>query len=161
MSAGNPLTAAEKVAFVKKLKATNGNVSKASQAIKRSRNVLYEHKKSDADFAQEWENALEVVYDSMEEEMYRRAVRGVKKPMVSRGQIVKDDNGKPIIITEYSDRLLEFALKGNRPEKFRDRLDVNQNISGNLDVNIETTIDLMYDDDQPDSPSIAGDAETD
>lgn len=143
---GKDLTPQEKAKFIQKLKSTNGNVSKACQALKMSRTAIYEHRNKDADFAAEWDEALEKVYDSMEEEMYRRAVRGVTKPLVSRGQIVKDDNGKPIIITEYSDRLLEFALKGNRPEKFRDRLDVNQTVQGSLDVNIETEIDKLYDD---------------
>lgn len=158
---GVALTAQEKAKFIQKLKQTGGNVSKACQAVKRSRKVMYEHKEKDADFAAAWAEACESVYDEMEQEMYRRAVKGVTKPLVYKGQIVRDENGKPILIREYSDRLLELGLKSNRPEKFRERMDINQNVSGSLDVNIEATIDKIYDDDGDNSESLGGDAETD
>lgn len=142
---GVELTPQEKAKFIQKLKLTGGNVSKACQAVKRSRKVMYDHKKTDVDFAALWEEACESVYDEMEQEMYRRAVKGVVKPLVYKGQIVKDENGRPIIIREYSDRLLELGLKSNRPEKFRERLDVNQNISGGLNVDVQAAIKEIYD----------------
>jgi len=161
MSQGKGLTPDEKAKFIQKLKLTGGNVSAACKAVKRSRNALYENKKTDADFSAAWDEACESVYDSMEQEMYRRAVKGVTKPLIFKGQIVKDDDGNPIMIREYSDRLLEFALKGNRPEKFRDRLDVNQTVQGALDVNIESEIDKLYGDEPDNSESVTGDAATD
>lgn len=161
MPQGKELTPQEKGKFIQKLKQTGGNVSAACKAVKRSRNVMYEHRDKDADFAAAWSEACEAVYDEMEQEMYRRAVKGVLEPVVYKGQLATDDDGKPLLIRKYSDRLLEFALKGNRPEKFRDRLDINQKVSGKLDVNIESEIDKLYDDANDAAPSFAGDAEAD
>src|SRR5687768_6811869 len=127
---GVALTAQEKQKFLQKLYASAGNVSKAAKAIKIARNTAYEHKKSDNDFSAAWDNVIESVADAMEEELHRRAVKGVQEPVFYKGQMVAK-------IRKYSDRLLEFALKGKRPEIYRDRLDLNANVQGSLDVNLE------------------------
>jgi len=50
--------------------------------------------------------------DALEDEAYHRAVEGIEKP-------VGWYQGKPGgTVTEYSDTLLIFLLKGRRPEKF-------------------------------------------
>lgn len=124
------LTAQQKGKFLAKLKTSHGNVSKAAQAIKISRSGVYQQKSKDPDFAAAWDDILASIYDAAEGELYKRAVVGWK-----------EEPGGP---TKKSDRLLEFFLKGNRAEKFRERFDINQQVSGSLDLNIQATIDQIY-----------------
>lgn len=127
------LSTQQKAAFLQKLKTTHGNVSRAVNAVKLSRSALYQLKARDADFSQAWNDVLASVYDEMESELYKRAVTGIV-----------DKDG----IRRKSDRLLEFALKGNRAEKFRERYDVNQHVSGVLDVSLQSAIDDIYANDE-------------
>ena len=146
---GVALTIQDKEKFLQKLHSSAGNVSKAAKAIKISRNVAYEHKKKDTDFAAAWDEVIEAVADEMEQELYRRAVKGTLKPIFYKGQLVTK-------VREYSDRLLEFGLKGKRPEIYRERLDLNAHHTGTLDPNIQFTIDKIYaDGEQPTDPEIA------
>lgn len=135
---GKTLTTLEKGKFIQKLRQTGGNVSKACQAVKISRGCAYDHRKNDADFAALWEEAVEIGMDELESEARRRAFKGTKKPVYQKGQCVG-------YIQEYSDTLMIFLLKGGRPEKYRERFDVNTNVQGTLDVNIEFEIDKIYD----------------
>lgn len=157
---GVALTAQDKEKFLAKLMASAGNVSKAAAAIKISRNVAYEHKKIDADFSQAWDNVIEACADAAEQELQRRAVKGYLEPVFYKGQMVHK-------IRKFSDRLLEFYLKGKRPDVYRERLDINSNVQGSLDVNIEFEIDKIYGDsnDEPDNDtdqsSETGDTELD
>lgn len=132
------LTTQQKSKFLQRLKTSHGNVSKAANGIKISRAGVYVVKAKDADFSSAWDDILASVYDEMEHELYRRAVVG---------WVDKDG------IKRKSDRLLEFALKGNRAEKFRERFDVNQNVTGTLDLNIQATINQIYADDGNSEPN--------
>jgi hypothetical protein len=148
---GVELTPQEKQKFLARLAATAGNVSKAAQAAKISRSTAYEHKSKDADFSKAWDNIEEAVTDAMEQELYRRAVKGVPEPVFHKGEIVAK-------VRKYSDRLLEFGLKSKRPEKYRERFDVNQNIAAMLDLNIQATINQIYAD--PDNPEAESETES-
>jgi len=53
------------------------------------------------------------------------------------GKLVKDDDGKPIEIREHSDHLMAILLKGHRPEKYRE----NVNISGTVTMELSARID--------------------
>ncbi len=62
--------------------------------------------------------AEEVAADRLEAEAWRRAVEGVERP-------VGWYQGKPGgYVKEYSDVLLIFLLKGLRPEKYRERMEL-------------------------------------
>jgi hypothetical protein len=139
---GRELTPQQKQKFLAKLRSNVGNVSKASKAINISRNTAYDHKKSDADFSQAWDNVIDDVIDEMEQELHRRSTKGVLEPVFYKGEMVAK-------IRKYSDRLLEFALKGKKPEVYRERVDINNHHSGALDVSIQATIDQIYDDGNP------------
>lgn len=143
MIQGKELTADEKAKFIKKLKSTHGNVSRACRAVGISRTAAYDHKKADENFARLWDETIEAVSDEMEREAYRRAVQGTIKPVYYKGEKVGE-------IREFSDSLLQFMLKGNRPEKFRERFDIDQNIKGHLDISIDREIDSIYGDDDGD-----------
>lgn len=77
-------------------------------------------RKTDAAFAQMWDDAVEFAADSAEAEAFRRGVHGFERDVYFKGEVV----GKE---TVFSDRLLESILKARRPEKFREshRLEVD------------------------------------
>jgi len=74
-----------------------------------SQSALARARESDPDFDQAIKMAKEEGYDLAEEEAYRRAVVGVDKPVFYRGEKCGD-------IREYSDTLLQFILRHNRPK---------------------------------------------
>jgi hypothetical protein len=103
--------------FLKKLRETGGNVSRACKAEGIGRRTAYEWRAADEAFARAWDEAVEAGLDDLEQEAYRRAFKGTRKPVYQKGACVG-------YIREYSDTLTIFLLKGGRPEKFRERFDV-------------------------------------
>ena len=89
-------TTATQEAFLKAL-AKVGNVSAAAKMAGVTRQSAYAWRKDDA-FKVRWEDAIDEAIDGLEYELLKRAASG-KKP---------------------SDVLLMFALKGLKPEKYRD-----------------------------------------
>lgn len=98
-----------------------------------------------ADFHEAWDAALEIGNDYLEQEAQRRAVEGYEEPVVHKGiqafvrdpetgELELDQNGRPIPLTirRYSDRLLEVLLKARRPEKFRENMKIEAEISGGV-----------------------------
>lgn len=68
----------------------------------------------DPDFAEQVQEAKERAVDLLEVEARRRAVDGVTRHVYYKGEVVGEQ-------TEYSDSLLMFLLKANRPDKFGDK----------------------------------------
>jgi len=64
-----------------------------------------------------WDDAREIAADGLEIEAYRRAVEGNPQPVYYRGEKIGTRK-------EYSDLLLLFLMKGARPEKYRDRAEI-------------------------------------
>ena len=90
------------------------NVSLACRCLKVSRTVAYDQKAEDPEFSAQWDNALQEAYAHLEGEAWRRAFKGCKKPVYQGGNLVG-------YVMEYSDQLMQFLLKGNKPDKFKDR----------------------------------------
>lgn len=109
--------------FLRKLKET-ANVSHAAESIAMTRRRMYEIYNEQPDFAVEWDDAIESAVDALESEARRRGVEGVAEFVLYQGAVVKH-NKKDLVIRKYSDHLLEQLLKAHRPEKFRERYDVN------------------------------------
>lgn len=72
--------------------------------------MAYDWRKADPKFADDWENAYQTAVDNLEETAWQRAKRQ-KDP---------------------SDTLLIFLLKGHRPERFKDRAQVEH--MGKIDI---------------------------
>lgn len=98
-----------------------------------------------AEFHEAWTAALEIGNDYLEQEAQRRAVEGYDEPVVHKGiqAFVRDPqtgelelgpDGKPIPLTvrRYSDRLLEVLLKARRPEKFRENMKIEAEVTGGV-----------------------------
>ncbi len=81
-------------AFLAALENT-GSVTAAAEAGKISRVQVYHTKKVDIEFARQWDEALDMAADTLEDEARLRAFNG-------------------------SDVLLMFMLKGTRPQKWRE-----------------------------------------
>lgn len=109
--------------------AKTGNVSEACKTAGIGRKTAYRYREDDPEFASAWNEALDEAADALEGEARRRAVTGTLKPIFHKGAIC----GK---VREYSDTLLIFLLKGARPERYRERVDVNQQHSGQVTVGI-------------------------
>lgn len=92
-----------------------GNVSEACRAADISRVTVYELKKTDRLFAEEWENSIQESADTLEREAWRRAYEGVEEPVFYQGKQVA-------LVRKKSDLLIIFLLKAIRPEKFREKL---------------------------------------
>ena len=97
----------------------SGVVRSACRAARVGRSTAYRHRETDPDFAERWDDAIEDAVDGMESEARRRAVDGTDRPVFHAGKQIGT-------IREYSDTLLIFLLKANRPEKYRDNYDVRK-----------------------------------
>ena len=96
-----------------------GNITQAARAASIDRTTYYVWLERDEEFAICAKHAWLDAGDVLEQEAYRRAVTGVDKPVFYAGEQVAT-------IKEYSDVLLIFLLKGAKPEKYRERIDVSQ-----------------------------------
>lgn len=85
----------------------HGNVRHAAKMAKVGRVTAYSAKKKSKTFAAQWEDALEEACDILEKVARDRAM-------------------------DQSDRLLEFLLKAHRPEKYRERHQVD--FSGKMET---------------------------
>lgn len=119
--------------FLRVLRETGGNVSRACAAISLARQRVYEWRASDPQFAIAWDEAVETGTDELEEEARRRAFQGVDEPVFYQG----DECGT---VRKYSDTLLIFLLKGRKPDKYRERVTIDVN---KLDTDIERELALI------------------
>ncbi len=94
-----------------------GNVSGAARAVGIGRGTAYRWRDDSAEFKGLWDEAIDEATDSLEGEAWRRATEGVAKPVYQNGQLVGH-------IQQYSDTLLIFLLKGHRPERYKERAQV-------------------------------------
>ena len=110
----------EQRAFLDAL-AESANVTWACKAAKIPRRTAYEWREADPKFAKAWEEAVDLGTDALEDEAIRRGHAGVDKPVYQGGEKVG-------VVREYSDTLLIFMLKARRPEKFKERAQIDHKI---------------------------------
>ena len=109
------------------------NVTLACRAAGISNSQAYSWRKEDALFEERWAYALDEGIDLLEAEAHRRAFQGTTKPVFFQG-------GECGEIREYSDGLAQFLLKAHRPEKYRERSQVDNNITGATSVTVLTGV---------------------
>ena len=95
-------------------------VTKAAEAAHICRDTHYAWLKSDPEYKAKFGQVQEQVVQALEDECVRRAYHGIQRPVTVAG--------KRELVTEFSDTLLIFLLKGNRPNKYRDN--VRQEVTG-------------------------------
>lgn len=91
-----------------------GSIVIASRWSKVHRQSHYNWMRDDATYPPRFEAAEKAASRSLEDEAVRRAAHGLKKAVWYKGKVVGYE-------TEFSDSLLLALLKGNNPEKFRER----------------------------------------
>lgn len=89
------------------------------------RRTVYGWRHANADFAKRWDHALDIGVTVLEDEVVRRGLTGVLKPIYREGRKVG-------VVREFSDTLLIFALKAYRPQKYRDNIKIDANVSGGV-----------------------------
>lgn len=67
-------------------------------------------------------------------------MEGVPRPLVSAGKLVKDDSGAPVILREYSDRLMEILLRAHRPSTFREQTLIEHTGTISLEKLVEASL---------------------
>ncbi|MBL0898257.1 MAG: hypothetical protein IBJ17_06105 [Reyranella sp.] len=97
-----------------RLFAASGSVAFAADRTGLSRTVLYRRRRTDPAFARRWAEAQELGVSKVRDEVFRRAVVGVKRPVFHGGVQV----GK---IRHYDNRLLWSLLKSHEPETYGPR----------------------------------------
>ena len=91
----------------------------AAAACGETRQAHYRRCDRDPKYKEAFLDIEEELRDRLHEEVRRRAMDGVKKPIMWRGQQCRDKNGRKMWLREYSDRMLELLVKRHCPE-FRD-----------------------------------------
>lgn len=92
-----------------------GTVMRACQMAHIDRKTHYNWMQGDPDYVKAFGEAQEEATERLEQEVRRRAFEGTKKAVYYKGQPCG-------IVTEYSDVLAMFLLKGERPDKYQDRV---------------------------------------
>src|SRR5262245_27197917 len=100
-------------AFLEAL-AEPGSVVHAATKAKIHRSTAYNARADERAFADAWKEAEQIGVELMEAEARRRAVEGCRRPVYQGGKLVGH-------VQEYSDTLLIFLLKAHKPEKYRER----------------------------------------
>jgi hypothetical protein len=98
--------------------AAHGNVSAAAKTARVARRTVYAWQEHDEHFLAAFREAELMAIDRLEREAHRRAVTGVLEPVYQGGERVGT-------VRKFSDTLLIFLLKGFKPEKYREKIDVN------------------------------------
>ena len=127
----NLITPKKKEEFIGDFR-TTGNITKSARNLGLTRQAIYQWMEKDEAFKEAVDNAAEEALDLMEAECKRRAEEGCDRPVFYQG----NECGA---IREYSDTLMMFFLKGNRPDKYKDRTDIN--VTGTLTVKPEELTD--------------------
>jgi hypothetical protein len=111
-------------------------VSEACRKLGIHRSTAYAERQRNEEFAVAWHDVEERVTERLEAEAYRRAHDGVVKPVVSAGKHVTDER-------VFSDSLLQFLLKGRRPERYRERMDVQH--GGSVEQHVRVDLSKLTD----------------
>jgi len=91
-----------------------GNITAAADKARIARQTHYDWLNISEEYAEAFKQTQLIAMDVLEDEAIRRAVEGWQEPVFYQGEQVAT-------IRKYSDTLLIFLLKGNKPEKYHER----------------------------------------
>lgn len=112
-----------------KVLARSGKVIEAARAIGLSTTTsLYQARAEDEEFSAAWDAAILASADLLEEAAWDRAVNGVEKPILFKGEVVATE-------TQYSDTLL-LAMLASRKKEFQRRTAIDVNADVNVKVGV-------------------------
>lgn len=103
-----------------------GRVKQAATAAGVDCRQHYRWLKNDPEYAAAFDETRQIAAGAIMDEIRRRAMEGVRRPVLYKAEPVKDpDNPDQILyVFKYSDRLLMFLLKHEFPDKYGDHQQV-------------------------------------
>lgn len=116
------------------------NVTVAARKVGISTSTVAKHRKDDPLFEERFQEALNEAIDMLEHNAHQRAFQGVEKGVYYKGDLVDTQ-------LEYSDALTMFLLKAHRPEKYRERSQVDSNVTGGMTLRVVTGVPIPDTDD--------------
>ncbi len=122
----------------------SGRIGEAARWAKISRSTHWLWMETDPTYAPRFRVARQRAAQMLEDEAVRRAREGVAKIVLYKGKPVYV-NGKPLMEHQYSDQLLIQLLKANDPERFRDRMDINNLLEIDVDKLTPAQQDMIVD----------------
>ena len=112
-----------------------GNHRVCSKFTGIARSTVREWRKSDPDFAIALDDAWQDAVDAAELEAWRRAVHGTLEETVTEKQTSEGDHELTVKRTRhYSDSLLQFILRGGKPERYRERHEISGPDGGPMEI---------------------------
>ena len=128
------------------------SITAAAKACKMQRDIHYRWLDSKP-YREAFDAAKEEAAQTLEDEAVRRALEGDFEPNVYRGQFAyakadytKDRktgelklkrNAQPLGLFKKSDQLIQFLLKGMRPEKYRDSFKGEMSVAMSGEISLE------------------------
>ena len=110
----NPTTKKNREKFLAELREC-GHVGQSAEKTGVNRSTVYDWRKADPDFEKAFQSALDAAVTQLEDEAKRRAHDGWEEPVWYEGQQCGT-------VRKFSDTLLIFLLKANKPEKYRETI---------------------------------------
>ena len=131
---GKPKKPGWRAVFLEEL-AKWGVVDHAISVAGVRRSTAYATKHRDREFAAKWEEAEGKIIATMEVVARQRALVGVRKPVYFQGKQIDS-------IQEVDSGMLRWLLAKKKPDVYGDKLELNQNVNGKLDLNVTGGIDV-------------------
>lgn len=128
-------TKKKKQDFLERLEKT-ASITRACKLSKVPRRSVYTWIDNDPDFALAIEESKKIAIEALQDEAVRRAFEGTVKPVYQGGKLV----GK---IREYSDTLMALLLKGNMPDKYKERFAGEMSGPGGGPIKTHNTADKI------------------
>ncbi|MCF8534386.1 MAG: hypothetical protein K9G48_15370 [Reyranella sp.] len=89
----------------------SGSVTFAASKAGIERRTLYRRKAADEAFAAEWDEALQLGIDRLQDSAMQRALHGTERQLYRNGRQVGSTQ-------QYDNKLLQFLLRAHRPEVY-------------------------------------------
>lgn len=109
-----------KVEYVEYL-ARNGRKLAAAAHVNIDPSTVRHHREENEGFDDACDLAMAYYAERCEEELHRRVFDGVERPIFQKGEKVGTE-------IQFSDRLLELALRANLPQKYKQNIGVDASI---------------------------------
>ena len=116
-------TLEQRKTFLQKLSETGLQV-RACEEVGVNRRVVYSLRKDDKEFEHNYETAMIVYRERLEEEIHRRGMEGWQEPVFYRGEVIG-------AIRKFDSNLLMFHAKRHIPE-YREKQQVDLTLSGGV-----------------------------
>lgn len=125
-----------------------GVVSRVARMLGCSPTVIKNHRDADPDFDEQMCDCEEAYADFVEEQMLNRAINGTQEKIVFQGKIMEDEHGHPLTVVKHSDRLMELAMKAQKPDKYSDKKQISGAGGGAFTVHVKSLVDMISEDDK-------------